>query len=83
MQRMIRTFTTKILPAQSMKLFTAAKSPKRSWTYDLLCLTAVRDACGDTENLFLDNIVHYAHHLMAHTHVVLTQLKPGGLPTPI
>ena len=60
MQRLLQTFSTKITPAQSMKLFTAAKSPQRSWTEHFLYLTAVSDACGGADNLVLDNIVHYA-----------------------
>jgi hypothetical protein len=32
MQRLPHTFATKITPAQSMKMLTAPKSAKRSWT---------------------------------------------------
>ena len=67
MPRLLQTFTTKITPAQSMKLFTAAKSPQRSWTEHFLYLTAVNDACGGADNLVLDNIVHYADPMMRTT----------------
>uniref|UniRef100_A0AAV1UJ54 Uncharacterized protein n=1 Tax=Peronospora matthiolae TaxID=2874970 RepID=A0AAV1UJ54_9STRA len=60
MQRLLQTFTTKISPAQSMKLFTAPKASHQSWTDHFLYLTAVSDACGGADNLVLDNIVHYA-----------------------
>jgi hypothetical protein len=60
MQRLLHTFATKITPAQSMKMFTAPKSAKRSWTEHYLYLVAVSEACGGVENLMLDNIVHYA-----------------------
>eukprot|EP00644_Phytophthora_capsici_P017110 jgi/Phyca11/46259/gw1.96.28.1 len=60
MQRLLHTFATKITPAQSMKIFTAPKSAKRSWTEHYLYLVAVSEACGGAENLVLDNIVHYA-----------------------
>ena len=59
MQRLLQTFSTKISPAQSVKLFTAAKASYRSWTDHFLYLTAVSDACGGADNLVLDNIVHY------------------------
>ncbi|KAG3092623.1 hypothetical protein PI125_g17080 [Phytophthora idaei] len=32
MQRLLHMFSTKITPAQSIKMFTAPKSAKRSWT---------------------------------------------------
>ncbi|CAI5703654.1 unnamed protein product [Peronospora effusa] len=60
MQRLLQTFSTKITPAQSMKLFTAPKAPHRSWTDHFLYLTAVSDACGGADTLVLNNIVHYA-----------------------
>ncbi|KAG3013770.1 hypothetical protein PC121_g14472 [Phytophthora cactorum] len=60
MQRLLQTFATKITPAQSMKMFTAAKSPKRSWAEHYLYLVAVSEACGGADNLVLDNIAHYA-----------------------
>lgn len=46
MQRMLHTFVTKITPAQSMKMFTAPKSSKRSWTEHYLYLVAVGEMCG-------------------------------------
>jgi len=64
MQRLLHTFATKITPAQSMKMFTAPKSAKRSWTEHYLYLVAVSEACGGAENLVLDNIVHYAEPAM-------------------
>ena len=64
MQRMLQTSTTKITPAQSMKLFTAAKPPQRSWADHFVYLTAVSDACGGADNLVLYNVVHYADPLM-------------------
>lgn len=67
MQRLLQTFATKITPAQSMKLFTALKSPQRNWTEHYLYLTAVSDACGGAESLVLDNIVHYADPSMRMT----------------
>lgn len=60
MQRLLHTFATKITPAQSMKIFTAPKNPKRSWTEHYLYLVAVSEACGGADNLVQDNIVHYA-----------------------
>ena len=60
MQRLLHTFATKITPAQSMKVFTAPKNSKRSWTKHYLYLVAVREACGGADSLVLDNIVHYA-----------------------
>ena len=53
MQRLLQTFSTKITPAQSMKLFTAPKAVHRSWTDHFLYLTAVSDACGGADNLVL------------------------------
>uniref|UniRef100_A0AAV1UG45 Uncharacterized protein n=1 Tax=Peronospora matthiolae TaxID=2874970 RepID=A0AAV1UG45_9STRA len=41
MQRLLHTFATKITPAQSMKIFTAPKSIKRSWTEHYLYLVEV------------------------------------------
>uniref|UniRef100_A0AAV1VL66 CCHC-type domain-containing protein n=1 Tax=Peronospora matthiolae TaxID=2874970 RepID=A0AAV1VL66_9STRA len=60
MQRLLQSSTTKISPAQSLKLFTAPKASHRKWTDHFLYLTAVSDACGGADNLVLDNIVHYA-----------------------
>uniref|UniRef100_A0AAV1UHJ8 Uncharacterized protein n=1 Tax=Peronospora matthiolae TaxID=2874970 RepID=A0AAV1UHJ8_9STRA len=60
MQRLLHTFATKITPAQRMKIFTATKSSKRSWTEHYLYLVAVSEACGGADNLVQDNIVHYA-----------------------
>uniref|UniRef100_A0AAV1U9I7 Uncharacterized protein n=1 Tax=Peronospora matthiolae TaxID=2874970 RepID=A0AAV1U9I7_9STRA len=60
MQRLLQTFTTKISPAQSMKLFTAPKASHQNWTDHFLYLTAVSDACGGADSLVLDNVVHYA-----------------------
>nr|CCA19667.1 conserved hypothetical protein [Albugo laibachii Nc14] len=60
MQRLLQTFSTKITPAQSMKLFTAPKAVHRSWTDHFLYLTAVSDACGGSDDLVLEKIVHYA-----------------------
>ena len=60
MQRLLHTFATKITPAQSMQIFTAPKSSKRSWTEHYLYLVAVSEACGGADNLVQDNIVHYA-----------------------
>ncbi|KAG3011343.1 hypothetical protein PC121_g15728 [Phytophthora cactorum] len=60
MQRLLHTFATKITPAQNMKMFTAPKSAKRSWTEHYLYLVAVSEACGGADNLVLANIVHYA-----------------------
>ena len=64
MQRLLHIFATKITPAQSMKLFTAPKSAKRSWTEHYLYLVAVSEACGGADNLVQDNIVHYADPAM-------------------
>ena len=47
-----------------MKLFTAPKSAKRSWTEHYLYLVAVSEACGGADNLVQDNIVHYADPAM-------------------
>ena len=60
MQRLFQTFSTKISPAQSMKLFTAPKAGHISWMDHFLYLTAVSDACGGVDNLVLNNIVYYA-----------------------
>ena len=60
MQRLLQTFTTKISPAQSMKLLTAPKASHRSRTDHFLYLTAVSDACGGADSLVLDNVVHCA-----------------------
>ena len=67
MQRLLQAFTTKITPAQSMKLFIAPKSLQRSWTERFFSLTAVSDACGGAESLVLDSIVHYADTTMRTT----------------
>ena len=67
MQRLLQTFSTKISPAQSMKLFTAPKASHRSWTDHFLYLTAVSDACGGADTLVLDNIVHHADPQMRTT----------------
>ena len=58
--RILDMFSTRLSPAQSMKLFTAPKASHRSWMYHHLYLTAVSGACGGADNLVLDNIVHYA-----------------------
>nr|CCA15801.1 hypothetical protein TcasGA2_TC004282 [Albugo laibachii Nc14] len=42
MQRLLQNFSTKITPAQSMKLFTVPKAVDRSWKYHFLYLTADR-----------------------------------------
>ena len=60
MQWLLYTFATKISPAQSMKMFTAPKSVKRSWTKHYLYLVAVSEAYGGADNLVLDLKVHYA-----------------------
>ena len=60
MQRLFQTFSTKISPAQSMKLFTAPKAGHISWMDHFLYLTAVSDACAGTDMFLLDYIVHYA-----------------------
>ncbi|OWZ02249.1 hypothetical protein PHMEG_00026224 [Phytophthora megakarya] len=60
MQRMLDTFNVQITPEQSLKLFNAPKSGKRTWTENYLYLVAVREACGGADNLALDNIVRYA-----------------------
>lgn len=60
MQRMLHMLATKITPAQSMKIFTAPKCPKRSWTEHYLYLVAVSESYGGADNLVHDNIVHYA-----------------------
>uniref|UniRef100_A0AAV1UK35 Uncharacterized protein n=1 Tax=Peronospora matthiolae TaxID=2874970 RepID=A0AAV1UK35_9STRA len=60
MQRLLQTFTTKISPAQSMKLFTAPKASYRNRTDHIMYLTAVSDACGGADSLMLDNVVQYA-----------------------
>ncbi|KAE8901687.1 hypothetical protein PF003_g14457 [Phytophthora fragariae] len=53
MQRLLHTFARKINPAQSMTMFTAQKSAKRSWTEHFLYLVAVSEACGGADNLML------------------------------
>ncbi|CAI5706598.1 unnamed protein product [Peronospora effusa] len=60
LNRMLQTFSTKISPAQSMKLFTAPKAAHKSWMDHYLYLTAVSDACGGMDNLVLQGIVNYA-----------------------
>lgn len=67
MQLLLHAFATKINPAQSMKLFTAPKSSRRSWTEPFLYLTAMSDACGGADHLVLDNIVHCAGPAMQMT----------------
>ena len=67
MQRFLQTFSAKISPAQSMKLFTAPKASHRIWTDHFLYLTAVSGACGGADSLVLDNIVHYADPQMRTT----------------
>ena len=64
MQRLLRVSTTKITPAQSIKLFAGAMSPQRSWTEHFLYLTDASDACGGAISLVLDNIIHYANLTM-------------------
>uniref|UniRef100_M4C2A9 RxLR effector candidate protein n=1 Tax=Hyaloperonospora arabidopsidis (strain Emoy2) TaxID=559515 RepID=M4C2A9_HYAAE len=56
-QRLLHTFATKITLAQSMKLFTAAKIPKSSWTEHYFYLVAVSKACGRADNLLQDSIL--------------------------
>ena len=53
MQKMLQTFNTKILPGQSIKLFTASKAARRSWMHHYLYLTAMSNACGDADNMVL------------------------------
>ena len=60
MPRLLHTFATKITPAQSMKIFTAPESSKRSWTEHYLYLVAVSETRGGADNLVQDDIVHYA-----------------------
>ncbi|POM58937.1 Mitochondrial Carrier (MC) Family [Phytophthora palmivora] len=73
MQRLLHTFATKITPAQSMKMFTAQKNAKRSWTEHCLYLVAISEACRRADNLVLDNIVHYADPAMCVS--MLSRLK--------
>ena len=77
MQSLLQTFTIKITPAQSMKLFTAAKALHRSLTEHFLYLTVVSDACGGADNLFLDKIVHYADPTMRTTMLSRLNLNRG------
>ena len=67
LQRLIQTFTIKITAAQSMKLFTGAKSSQRNLMEHFLYLTAVIDACEGVDSLMLGNIVHYADPAMRTT----------------
>ncbi|CAI5705531.1 unnamed protein product [Peronospora effusa] len=58
---MYQAFRTTITASQLMKLFTAKKDHKRSWTEHYLYMVAVCDACGGgAEARVLDNIVYYA-----------------------
>ncbi|ETI33971.1 hypothetical protein F443_19412 [Phytophthora nicotianae P1569] len=63
-QRLTHAFATKITAAQSMKMFTAPRSAKRSWIEHYLYLVAVSESCGDADNLVLDNIVYNADPAM-------------------
>nr|CCA20970.1 conserved hypothetical protein [Albugo laibachii Nc14] len=49
-QRLLHTFATKLTRAHSIKMFTATKSPARSWTEHYLYLVTVSEACGESEN---------------------------------
>lgn len=60
MQHLLRTLATKITPAQIMKMYTATKSLKRSWTVHYLYLMAVSEVCGSADNLVHEIIAHYA-----------------------
>lgn len=61
MERMLEVYKTNITPAQAMKLFTAPKEGKRSWTEHYMYLVAVSEACGGgADYLVLNNIVQYA-----------------------
>ena len=77
MQRLLQTFSIKITPSQSTKLFTAAKALHRSWTEHFLYLTAVSDACGRTDNIVLDYIVYYADPTMRTTMLSRLNLNRG------
>ena len=59
MQSLLQTISTKIPRVQSIWLFTALKASHRSYTDQILYLTAVSDACGGVDTLVFDNIVHY------------------------
>ena len=60
MQKLLQTFTTKITPAQSMKLLNAINSSQVSLTEHFLYLTTKSDVCKGADNLVLDKVVHYA-----------------------
>ncbi|GAB9471347.1 unnamed protein product, partial [Globisporangium polare] len=66
MERLHLTFKTTITSAQSTKLLTAKKDPKRSWPEHFLYLVAVSDATGGAEALVLENIVQYASLELRH-----------------
>ncbi|POM74260.1 Integrase catalytic core protein [Phytophthora palmivora] len=61
MERMLETYKTNITPAQVMKLFTAPKDHKRTWSEHYMYLVAISEACGGgADYLVLNNIVQYA-----------------------
>ena len=60
LQRLLHKFATKMTPAQSMKIFTVLKNSKRRCTEHYLFFVAVSEACGGSDNLVQDNILHYA-----------------------
>lgn len=61
MERMLKAFKTNITPAQAIKLFTAPKNTRRSWSERYMYMLAVSEACGGgADYLVLNNIVQYA-----------------------
>jgi hypothetical protein len=60
MEKMLDAFKTTITPAQAMKLFTAPKDSKRSWSEHYMYVVAISEATGNSDYMVLTNIVQYA-----------------------
>ncbi|GAB9476474.1 unnamed protein product [Globisporangium polare] len=68
-ERLYLMFKTTTTSAQSTKLLTAKKNPKRSWPEHFLYLVAVSDATAGAETPVLENIVQYASLELRHVTV--------------
>ncbi|KAG3120020.1 hypothetical protein PI124_g1677 [Phytophthora idaei] len=60
MERMLQAFKTNITPAQAMKLLTAPKELKRTWSEHYIYSVIIAEACdGSADYLVLNNIMQY------------------------
>ena len=84
LEKLYTTFHTQIAPAQSIKLFTARKSPSRTWPEHYLYLLAVSEAVGGgADALVAENVIYHAAPELKTVRVVrirpfVTRLSKAG-----